>query len=312
MTRSGFSASTMPLRIFATASGSIGRVRRLDEDAAVGADGERGADRLLRLRRPDGHDDDLRVAALLLDAHRLFDGDLIEGVHRHLHVGEIDARSVRLDANFDVEIDDPLDRHQISSCRRLSKRLCRGLLTSRGCCAARRESAEPREKVPSRRPSFVIRKCEMRTYGRDECKSIGRRLTVRWHERAAEAGKNERSDAQASWAPRSNSGTPGRRMNTMSTAPAIRPPMCAHQAIGPRSGMATMTTCMRNPDAEHQARRDAQRDDLESQHPHADARMQHQVGGDNAGDGAAGADERHVAVGHHPGVEQAAKTPHAR
>ena len=52
------------------------------------------------------------AAALLLDAHRLFDGDLVEGVHRHLDVGELDARSVRLDADLDVVIDDPLDRHQ--------------------------------------------------------------------------------------------------------------------------------------------------------------------------------------------------------
>ena len=54
-----------------------GRVGRLDEDAAVGADGERGADGLLRLRRADGNDDDLGAAALLLDADCLFDGDLV-------------------------------------------------------------------------------------------------------------------------------------------------------------------------------------------------------------------------------------------
>ena len=36
-------------------------VRRLDEDAAVGAHRQRGADGLLRLRRADGDDDDLRA-----------------------------------------------------------------------------------------------------------------------------------------------------------------------------------------------------------------------------------------------------------
>ena len=77
-------------------------LRRLHEDAAVGAHRERGAERLLRLRRPDGDDDDLGRRALLLQPHRLFDGDLVERVHRHLDVGEVDARSVGLDANLDV------------------------------------------------------------------------------------------------------------------------------------------------------------------------------------------------------------------
>ena len=50
--------------------------------------------------------------ALLLQPHRLFDGDLVEGVHRHLDVGELDARSVRLDADLDVEVDHALDSDQ--------------------------------------------------------------------------------------------------------------------------------------------------------------------------------------------------------
>src|SRR4029079_19605867 len=55
---------------------------------------------------------DLGRGALLLEGDRLFDGDLVERVHRHLHVGEFDARTIRLDANLDVEIDHPLDGHQ--------------------------------------------------------------------------------------------------------------------------------------------------------------------------------------------------------
>lgn len=38
------------------------------------------------------------------------------------------------------------------------------------------EPAEPREKVPGRKPSLVIRKCEMKAYGGVECKSIGRKF----------------------------------------------------------------------------------------------------------------------------------------
>jgi hypothetical protein len=104
MTRPGCSASTTPLRILATASGSTGAVG-LDQDAAVGAHGERGAERLLRLLRADRDGDDLGRLALLLQADRLLDGDLVERVHRHLDVGEVDARAVGLDADLDVVVD---------------------------------------------------------------------------------------------------------------------------------------------------------------------------------------------------------------
>jgi hypothetical protein len=58
----------------------------LDQDTAVGAHGERGADRLGGLGRADRDNDDLLDLAGFLQAERLFDGDLVEGVHRHLHV----------------------------------------------------------------------------------------------------------------------------------------------------------------------------------------------------------------------------------
>src|SRR5882757_388633 len=84
----------------------------LDEDAAVGAHGERGADRLLALQRAGGKGDDLGRGPLLFHTERLFHGDLVEGVHRHLDVGRLDAGVVGLYANLDVVVDDPLDRDQ--------------------------------------------------------------------------------------------------------------------------------------------------------------------------------------------------------
>jgi hypothetical protein len=39
----------------------------------------------------DRHGDDLGRLAGLLQAHRLLDGDLVERIHRHLDVGELDA-----------------------------------------------------------------------------------------------------------------------------------------------------------------------------------------------------------------------------
>jgi hypothetical protein len=50
----------------------------LDQDGAVGADGHRRAQRLLALRDAAGHGDHFGDHALLLQTHRLFDGDLVE------------------------------------------------------------------------------------------------------------------------------------------------------------------------------------------------------------------------------------------
>ena len=79
MTSSGASAATS-----ACSSGDRERLEAralagLDEHAAVGADGERGAQRLLRLGGSDGDDHDLARYALLLQSDRFLDGDLVEG-----------------------------------------------------------------------------------------------------------------------------------------------------------------------------------------------------------------------------------------
>ena len=84
----------------------------LDEDGAVGAHGERGAQRLLRLLRPDRHDHDLFDLAGFLQPDRLLDADFVERVHRHLDVRKLDARAVRLDADPHVRIDNPLHGNQ--------------------------------------------------------------------------------------------------------------------------------------------------------------------------------------------------------
>ena len=46
---------------------------------------------------------------LLAQPQGFLDGDLVERVHRHFDVGELDPGLVRLDADLDVVIDDPLD-----------------------------------------------------------------------------------------------------------------------------------------------------------------------------------------------------------
>jgi hypothetical protein len=52
---------------------------------------------------------DLGRGALFLEADGFFHRDLVERVHAHLDVGEVDARPVRLDARLNVVIDHPLD-----------------------------------------------------------------------------------------------------------------------------------------------------------------------------------------------------------
>jgi hypothetical protein len=81
----------------------------LDQDGAVGADGHRGAQRLLALGDAAGHGDHFGGHALFLQPHGLLDGDLVEGVHAHLDVGDVDAAAVGLDAHLDVVVDDALD-----------------------------------------------------------------------------------------------------------------------------------------------------------------------------------------------------------
>ena len=65
-----------------------------------------------RLRRADRDRDDLGRLARFLQPERLLDGDLVERVHRHLDVGEVDARAVGLDPDLDVVVDHPLDRDE--------------------------------------------------------------------------------------------------------------------------------------------------------------------------------------------------------
>ena len=95
----------------AAASGSMGVVG-LDEDRAVGAHREAGAQLLLRVGGTDADDDDFAGAAFFLDAQRLFERDLIEGIDAHLHAVGHDTRAVGFDAHADVVVHDAFQAHQ--------------------------------------------------------------------------------------------------------------------------------------------------------------------------------------------------------
>ena len=84
----------------------------LDQNAAVGAHGEGRADGFGRLLRADRDGDDFSGFAGLFEADRFLDRDLVERVHRHFDVGELDTAPVGLDADFHVVVDHPLDRDE--------------------------------------------------------------------------------------------------------------------------------------------------------------------------------------------------------
>jgi len=83
---------------------------------ANGADGESRAQRLLACRGSARHGDYFGHNAGFLEPHRLFDGDFVEGIHRHFDVGRLDAATVGLDADLDVVVDDALDGNQNFHC----------------------------------------------------------------------------------------------------------------------------------------------------------------------------------------------------
>ena len=59
-----------------------------------------------------GHGHDLGDLAGFLQARGFFHRDLVERVHRHLDVGDIDAAAVGLDADLDVVVDHAFDGYQ--------------------------------------------------------------------------------------------------------------------------------------------------------------------------------------------------------
>ena len=83
-----------------------------NQDGSVRADGHGGAQGFLALRDTARHRDHFRDHALLAQPHRLFHGNLVEGVHAHLDVGDVHTAAVGLDANLDVVVDDALDRDE--------------------------------------------------------------------------------------------------------------------------------------------------------------------------------------------------------
>ena len=100
----------------------LDRTVGLHQDRAVRAHREPGTQLLLGIGRTDADDDDLGGAAFLLDAQRLFERDLVEGVDAHLDAVGHDTRAVRLDADADVVVDDPFQAHQNLAHTRLRKR----------------------------------------------------------------------------------------------------------------------------------------------------------------------------------------------
>ena len=83
----------------------------LDEDGAVGAHGEGGAELGDAVVAADGEHDDL-AAMLLFLAQGLFNGDLVEGVHDHVDAVSHDPALVGLELDLGFVVRHALDGHQ--------------------------------------------------------------------------------------------------------------------------------------------------------------------------------------------------------
>ena len=121
MTSCGCSLSTMAFSSLATASGCKFGVGH-DVDGAVGPHGERRAQGFLRGLHAEADGDHFGGCLGFLQTNRFFDRDFVERVHRHLNVGSLDSRAVRLDADLHVVVDHPLNRDEDFHCKSLANR----------------------------------------------------------------------------------------------------------------------------------------------------------------------------------------------
>jgi len=91
-------------------------------------------------------------------------GPLVERIHRHLDIGELDAGAVRLDANFDVEVDHPFHGHQnfhkspsqTNANKSGRKLMAAALACQRLCCAARNACCMHMTFSENRYPLFGV------------------------------------------------------------------------------------------------------------------------------------------------------------
>ncbi len=90
----------------------FGALVGFDMNGAVGAQRQRRTQLLLGGFGPYRDGDDFCRHALLFQAYRLFHGNFAERVHGHFDVGKIDVRMIRLNADFDVVVDDAFHRDE--------------------------------------------------------------------------------------------------------------------------------------------------------------------------------------------------------
>ena len=88
----------------------------LDQDGAVGADGHRRAQGFLATGHPGRNGHHFIGNTGFFQANGFFNGNFVERIDRHLGVGYINARAIRLDPYLDVVIHHPLDWNKYLQC----------------------------------------------------------------------------------------------------------------------------------------------------------------------------------------------------
>ena len=82
---------------------------RLYQNATVCTNSHGSAQGFLALGHAAGNCHDFGDLACLFEARGFFHGDLVEGIHRHFDISDINTAVVGFDAYFDVVIYYPLD-----------------------------------------------------------------------------------------------------------------------------------------------------------------------------------------------------------
>ena len=92
------------------------------KNGAVCTHGQRRAQRLLRLLHADRNSNDLVGLAGFFKADRFFHRNLVERVHRHFDIGEINTATVRFHADLHIVVNHAFDRHQYLHCSAFSSK----------------------------------------------------------------------------------------------------------------------------------------------------------------------------------------------
>src|SRR5262249_59797838 len=195
----------------------------------------------------------------------LLDGDVVEGIHRHFDVGKVNTRAVRLDADFDVEIDNPFHGNENFHAALVPRTF---------------------EKRPPESSYLATAK-----WPRPYCRISAKSMVSRDFGRVSRPAAGLVEQHYAAPPHKQNQNPAGRDAAYMSPPGHVL--LAFYQEVHELRG---------DPDAKRPGRGDLDGDAPERKDPDLHLGMQNEIGGDHAGDRAARPDQRQLRGRHHPGM----------